>query len=92
MRCRDEANDETELLQRPSFTNDQQDSDNCQCSIRLTHDDSPRAVLLRVVRSKSINDNANHAHDSREDQRDERVLRKVSAAAAFGKPNVGLVA
>lgn len=92
VRCRDEADNETELLQRPAFPDYQQDSDSCQCSIRLTHDNPPRAVRLRVVRSKSINDNTNHAHDSRQDQRDERVLRKVGAAAAFGEPKVGLVA
>ena len=60
--------------------------------MRLTHDNSPGAILLRVVRGQSINDDANHTDDSRQDQRDERVFRKVSAAAAFGEPKVGLVA
>ena len=60
--------------------------------MQLTHDDSPRAVLLRVVRGQSINDDADSTHDRRQDQRDQRVLGKVSTAAAFGEPKVSLVA
>ena len=60
--------------------------------MQLTHDDSPRAVLLRVVRGQSIDNDANHTDDSRQDQRDQRVLGKVSTAAAFGEPEVSLVA
>ena len=60
--------------------------------MQLTHDDSPRAVLLRVVRGQSIDNDANHTDDSRQDQRNQRVFGKVGAAAAFGEPKVGLVA